>query len=113
MLNDRLGAAQDVAARLFALEEAIDEALARAGELASAIPAARTRAKLSAVVGQEAFTETAASLQMLAQARHHAVQAHHHLADTQVRMGLKAYGMGSLTKLLPKAEEEKHLKVVA
>lgn len=113
MLNDRLAAAQDVAARLFALEEAIDVALAKAGELTVSLPAARSRAKLSAVVGQDAISEVATALQVLAQARHHAVQAHHHLADTQVRMGLKAYGMGSLTKLLPEAEEKQHLKVVA
>ncbi|HMT44380.1 MAG TPA: hypothetical protein PKA59_07480 [Chakrabartia sp.] len=113
MLNDRLAAAQDVAARLFALEQAIDDALAKAAELTISLPAARSRAKLSAVVAQDATSEVAATLQVLAQARHHAVQAHHHLADTQVSIGLKTYGMGGLTKLLPHNEEKAPLKVVA
>jgi hypothetical protein len=112
MLNDRLAAAQDVAARLFALEEAIDEALARAGELTSSLPAARTRARLSAVVGQDAMAEVASSLTVLVQARHHVVQAHHRLAETQEQMGLKAYGMGNLTKLIPQAKSDR-LKVVS
>ena len=112
MLNDRLAAAQDVAAHLFALEEAIDAALAKAGELTTSIPAARQRARLSAVVGQDAISEVAATLQVLAKARGHVVQAHHHFAETQEQMGLKAYGMGALVKLVPSAEEKKHLKAV-
>ncbi len=89
MLNDRLAAARSVATHLFALEDAIDTALMRAGELTSSIPAARNQANLSAVVGQDAFAEVAASLSRLVEARKHIVDAHNHLADTRDQMGLR------------------------
>ena len=80
-------------------------------ELGDAFPGIESRPDING--GEPCIVRTRIPVWVLAQARHHAVQAHHHLADTQVRMGLKAYGMGSLTKLLPEAEEKQHLKVVA
>lgn len=91
MLNDRLGAAQDVAAKLFALESAIDEALVHAGQLTAAVPAARQRARLSAVVGQDAIALTGQSLAALHEARAKIVAAHHAFAEVQEQVGLKSF----------------------
>lgn len=88
MLNERLGAAKDVAAKLHALETAIDEALAYAGELTAAVPAARRRAGISAIVGQEAISLTGQSLAALHEARAKIVAAHHAFAEVQVQVGL-------------------------
>jgi hypothetical protein len=98
MLNDRLGAAQDVAARLHALEAAIDAALVCASELIIALPTARQRAKLSAMVGHEATLLTGEAMSALHQARASTIDAHRELSKTQVEIGLKAYAMGDLWK---------------
>lgn len=90
MLNDRLGAAQDVAAKLFALESAIDEALVHAGQLTAAVPAARQRARLSAVVGQDAIALTGQSLAALHEARAKIVAAHQAFFEVQTQLGLSA-----------------------
>lgn len=102
MLNDRLGAAQDVAAKLHALESAIDEALAFAGELTAAVPAARKRAHLSAVVGQDAIALTGQSLAALHEARAKIVAAHNAFSKVQAEIGLgtRMSGMGWKPALL-------------
>lgn len=110
MLNDRLAAANELAAHLFALEEAIDEAVSKAGALTCALPAARTRARVAASVGQDAFAEVAAGVARLVEARQHIVQAHEVLADARDQLGIRTTAGGSLHKLLPKAR--KHLAVV-
>lgn len=89
MLNERLGAARHVAEKLHALEAAIDEALACAGELTTAVPAARRNAGVSAVVGQDAIWLTGQSVAALHKARAKIVAAHHAFADVQVQVGLK------------------------
>ncbi len=112
MLNDRLAAASSVANHLFALEDAIDTALAKAGELTASIPAARTQARLSAVVGQDAFEQVAASLSRLVEARKHIIDAHHHLAETRDQMGLrKIMAAGELWKASAESEPA-HLHLV-
>lgn len=90
MLNDRLSAAKDVSAKLFALEAAIDDALISAGELTATIPAARRRAHLSAVVAQEAYSLTGETLAALHNARAKVVAAHHAFAAVQTQIGLGA-----------------------
>ena len=61
MLKDRRNAAMRVAESLFAVEEAIDVALARAAELNGNMVTARSEAKLSALVGQDAFEVSVAA----------------------------------------------------
>lgn len=105
MLNNRLTAAKDVKAKLIALESAIDSALISAAELAAAVPAARQRAKLSAVVAQDAIALTGESLAALYQARAKIVEAHHAFADVQDQIGVTPYMGGDLWKI-PTAEQE-------
>ena len=113
MLNDRITAAKDVAAKLFALEAAIDDALVCAAAMTIAMPAARTRAKVSATVGHEATMLTGEVLAALLIARTKIVAAHGSLADVRDEMGLKMFASGDLWKLARSERKESGLKVVS
>jgi hypothetical protein len=114
MLNDRITAAKDVASALFALETAIDEALVCAAALTIALPAARTRARLSATVGHQATILTGEAMSALLEARSNAVAAHGSLADVRDELGLKTFASGDLWKLAPtKSETEKRLTIIS
>jgi hypothetical protein len=99
MLNTRLTAARDVAAKLIILEEAIDTALVHASELTAALPQARSAMKLSTTVGHEAVQKVSVALVALVEAREAMVDAHHKLAEVKENIGLKQYAMGLLWKI--------------
>jgi len=84
--------------RLHAAEAAIDTALAETARLAVLLPAARARARLSAVAGQRAFDGTAAAIGALAAARSHLVETHTTLAALARRLGLGDLAVGPLDK---------------
>lgn len=113
MLNDRITAAKDIAAKLLALETAIDEALICAAAMTIAMPAARSRAKVSATVGHEATLLTGEVLSALLEARTKAVAAHGSLADVRDEIGLAPFASGDLWKLARSERKESGLKVVA
>lgn len=94
MLKARRDAATKVAESLFAAEEAIDAALARAAELSSALATARMEANLSAIVGQDAFEGAAAAFASIAKARGDIVETHRRLSEAQVQIGLGAIAFG-------------------
>ena len=87
-----------LAARLYAAETAIDQAMAETAGLAAALPAARAEAWLSAVTGQRAFTGAAATISALAEARGHLVQTHNTLAALARTLGLEALAVGPVDK---------------
>lgn len=95
MLKQRRDAAENVAKRLFAAEQAIDDAIYKVSDLVGYMPIARTNAKLSAVVGQDAIVQAAETLSALVAARGHLVTTHNHLAETRDLIGLQAMAMGS------------------
>jgi hypothetical protein len=97
MLNKRRDAAIKVAKGLFALERAIDEALAQAAELNRIMPRAWAEANLSAVVGQPAFDGAAAVFASLAQARRQVVATHGELDATKTQIGLRTLSFGDGT----------------
>ena len=113
MLNDRITAAKDVAAKLFALEAAIDDALVCAAAMTIAMPAARARAKVSATVGHEATLLTGEVMSALLDARTKIVAAHGSLADVRDEMGLNTVASGDLWKLARSQRKESGLKVVS
>jgi hypothetical protein len=90
----RQAVAQQVADRLFALENSIDAALAQAAELTAALPKARSEARLSAMVGQAALDRTAASLAALVEARRCIVDAHAQLDAVRGEIGLREVNVG-------------------
>ncbi|MFL6845354.1 MAG: hypothetical protein ACJ8ER_10795 [Allosphingosinicella sp.] len=113
MFKERREAAMKVAESLFAAEEAIDAAVARVAELHGAIVSARTEAKLSAVVGQEAFEVAASAFAALARARCDIVETHKRLSETKAQVGLRTMAIGDLGKPQVTGTEGVHLQVVA
>jgi hypothetical protein len=113
MLKARQDAAIKVAQSLFAAEDAIDAALARAAELSSAIVTARSDANLSALVGQDAFEMAASSFAALARARCDIVEAHKRLSETKVQIGLRVMSVGELGKPPSAHRDASHLQAVA
>src|SRR3546814_2876095 len=69
MLTERRNAANEVAAKLFEAEAAIDHAIVAIGALASAMPQAQAAAKLSTVVGSNAYAHLGATVAALFEGR--------------------------------------------
>lgn len=114
MLKERREAAMRVAESLFAAEEAIDAALARAAELNSTLVTARTDAGLSALVGQDAFEVSAAAFAALARARCDIVETHKRLSEAKIQVGLRTIAFGdSLPKPPEERAEGRHLQAVS
>ena len=102
--------ANEVASRLFAAEEAIDTAIARAAELAGYMPTARIEAGLACEVGQEALEYAAESFSALVRARAQIIASHRELATNKDQIGLRAVSFGSFK---PLNAEIRHLAEVA
>ena len=115
MLKERRTAATKVAESLFAAEEAIDAALARAAELHGTLISARTEAKVSALVAHDAFEVAASAFAALARARCDIVETHKRLSEAQIQVGLRTLSFGDLAPKPPSAEREGrgHLQAVA
>lgn len=112
MLKERRDAAGNLAERLYAAEQALDEAIRKTGELIGYMPVARVNARLSAVVGQDAIAEAAETLSAMIGARGHLVATHHRLADVRDQIGLQTTGMGSTDMKPPLHAKEKDQKIV-
>jgi hypothetical protein len=97
--------AQEVADKLGAVERQIDQTLVAAGVLLSALPDARVRARLSAVVGQDALDLVAQATVILSQARGKLVEAHHALAETSEQIGVGRVVADIGTKTVPPSGE--------
>jgi len=114
MLKDRRAAAMKVAESLFAAEEAIDVALARTAELNSKMVTARSDAKLSALVCQDAFEVSAAAFAALARARCDIVETHKRLSEAKIQVGLRTVSVGDeWPKPPPPQADTSHLRAVA
>ena len=96
MLNERLSAAQKIAAELHGAEDAIDETMIRIAQLAAALPAARRDTNMSAIVGQEAMAKVANALAAAGEVRQLLTDAHIALTATQKQVGLgtRMFGAG-------------------
>jgi hypothetical protein len=111
MLTKRRDAAVRVVESLYAAEDAIDAALARAAELNGTLVTARTDAQLSALVGHEAFEGAAAAFAALARARTDIVETHRRLSETKIQVGLRTVAIGDS---VPKPTgQATHLQAVA
>lgn len=95
MLKQRKDAAEQLAARLFETELATDEAIAKMAELVSFMPVARSRANLSAVVGQDAIVQASQALAAFIEARGHLVETHKRLGETRDQIGLREMALGT------------------
>lgn len=90
--------ARSVAERLFAAEEALDLAAARIAELNAALPLARLDARVAAMVGQEAITNSASAVMLVAQTRERIIATHASLKQASDDIGLREIGYGDLLK---------------
>lgn len=113
MLKSRREAAIKVAESLFAAEEAIDAALARAAELNGNMVTARTDARLSALVGQDAFEVSASAFAALARARGDIVETHRRLSEAKIQVGLRTVSMGDELPKPPTGDQSGRLRIVA
>lgn len=95
---NRLSIGEALAARLYAAESAIDQALIETANLAAALPAARAEAWLSAVSGQSAFAGAAGAVSALSEARAHIVQTHKTLTALARKLGLETLAVGPVDK---------------
>jgi len=98
MRTQRQAIARNVAERLFAAEEALDVAVARIAELNAALPLARLNVGISAVVGQEAVTSSAAAMKLIARTRGKIVATHANLKQASDDIGLAETSYGDLIK---------------
>jgi hypothetical protein len=114
MLKARRDAAMKVAESLFAAEDAIDAALARAAELNAAIVTARKDANLSAMVGHDAFEMAASAFAALARARCDIIESHKRLDVAKDQIGLRVMSVGELGKPpIEGRQNSVHLQAVA
>ena len=98
---DKAEAAQQVAERLVAAENAIDEAVRTGAELLARLSHARRELDLSAVVGGEVFSRSAAALTAITAARAETAACHDALARLQVRVGVRPTATGAGEKPPP------------
>tara|TARA_R110000765_G_scaffold182959_1_gene288908 strand:- start:1128 stop:1514 length:387 start_codon:yes stop_codon:yes gene_type:complete len=112
MLKQRRNAADNLAQRLFATEQAVDEAICKMADLAGYMPVARANANLSAVVGQDAISQAAETLSALVDARGQLIATHNRLAETRDQIGLQAMAMGSGDMKPPVLQNKKDVKIV-
>jgi len=113
MLKKRRDAAMKIAASLWAAEDAIDAALARAAEFNGTLVTARSEANLSAIIGQDAFEVSASAFAALAKARADIVEAHRRLNETKIQVGLRSFASGDEQKPTTTGALRPHLKSVA
>ena len=114
MLKARRDAAMKVVESLYAAEDAIDAALARAAELNATLVTARSEAKVSAMVGQDAFEAAASAFAALARARCDIVETHRKLSETKIQVGLRTISFGDEVPKPPSGHADvSHLQIVA
>lgn len=102
MLKERRDAANSVASQLFAAEAAIDDALAKLGTLVTGLTTARSDARLSLVVGNEAYGHLGEAVTALVNSRSSVVALHHELDEVKNGIGLrniKIVGTGDAGKI--------------
>ncbi|WP_447759835.1 hypothetical protein [Sphingopyxis panaciterrae] len=103
MITERRNAANQIATKLFAAEAAIDCAIVALGDLATAMPQAQAAAKLSSVVGSDAYNHLGAAVTALFEGRSRAVALHHALDEVKTGIGLRNFrvvGTGDAGKIL-------------
>jgi len=113
MPKHRQEVARSVAERLFAAEEALDVAAARIAELNAVLPLARLDARVAAMVGQDAITNSASAVMLVAQTRAHIVATHASLKQAGDSIGLREMAYGDLLKPTDASLGSPHLRVAA
>ncbi len=90
MLKERRMVAEQIAGALFEAEAAIDAAISKTAQLTGVMPALRTKAGASALIGQDAVERASQAIMALAEARRAIVETHKELSVAQIQVGLGA-----------------------
>jgi hypothetical protein len=90
MLKQRRMVAEQIASALFEAEAAIDAAISKTAALTGVMPALRSAAGASALIGQDAVERASQAIMSLAEARRAIVETHKELSIAQGQMGLGA-----------------------
>ena len=110
-------AADEVARLLHDLEQQLDVAFERAGELAAALPRARLENRLSAVVGQPVFSHLTQSMHSISEARGHLVSMHRSIEAVAKATGIEVRAWGDVHPKPPipllQGEEQPRLRAAA
>jgi len=95
--------AEQIAGALFEAEAAIDAAITKTAALTGVMPALRTQAGASALIGQDAVERASQAIMALADARRAIVETHKELsiAQTQIGLGAVSFDPGSGNKPPP------------
>ncbi len=97
-MQQRREAADEVAAKLFRAEHAINEAMSAAAELVALMPHAYVRGGLTAAYGQAAVSEAVGAINALSEARERIGASHTKLSAIQRQIGLGAVAFGGQEK---------------
>jgi hypothetical protein len=95
MLKERRMVAEQIAEALFEAEAAIDAAISKTAQLTGVMPALRTQAGASALIGQHAVEHGSQAIMALAEARRAIVETHKELSVAQEQIGLGAVMVGT------------------
>ena len=93
MLKQRREVAEHIAGALFEAESAIDAALSKTATLTGVMPALRSNAGLSALIGQSAMERASQAITALTEARRAIVETHKELSVAQGQIGLGAVAL--------------------
>lgn len=96
--KERIEAARKVKTELYAMEDAIDDAIICAADLMKSCAEGRQKAGLSAIAGSDVFDELSKATQSLHRARKQVVNAHQNLTDLAGDVGIPAIASGGGTK---------------
>ena len=112
-MTDKDAAAQGVATKLDAFERTMDDAIARYGEVLSALAAARTGVGVSTVFGHEVFELATVLGSSLVAARGEIVPLHQRLGAIQRRLGITMSPLGDKEPTFAAAEPARGLTIAA
>lgn len=114
MLKERRMVAEQIAGALFEAEAAIDAAISKTAQLTGVMPALRSQAGASALVGQDAVERASQAIMALAEARRAIVETHKELSVAQVQVGLGAVAIdGGGTKPAAVVASGRNLRTVS
>lgn len=89
---------QGAANKLFASEKAIDSAIVETSGLLTGLIEARQDLRVSAIFANETQMKVSEAIAALAQARNAVVEAHEHMAEDKLRLGVRTKMIGVLDK---------------
>lgn len=118
MLHERIEAARPIAAKISRAEKSFNECLQLIGELLSDIPRARQQfaGRIPMTAGMAASESLAAAAVSVTRGYMEVIEAHSHLAEDRIQVGLRTVSIGDIGACPPEngalANASRHLNAV-